>query len=837
MTIRKFYTFRVNDTTPDDHIGRIGEITYRDGFLYYHDGSTPGGEIIGGGGSGGGPTSWSSITGKPSFATVATSGSYTDLINKPSIPTDINDLTDADGLLANTGDFVFSGGTASLPAGGTMVLDTFQVGGNKQSTLTLSTSGISSLDVGNNLRLRLGNGTGSEKDWILGSDGSIRFPDTTVQTTAYTGSYNDLTNKPTIPDLTGYATESWVNSQGFGSSGGANTGDVVFSYGTLSNPEDNTVRLQSQSINQIASYNFTPQGGDYSTTVWDGQNITFNDPTQAIYDAIWALTDVSVVEVQVGSTWYTVTYAGSSTPGMPAAATLFVNESAVGGPLNIDNVQITINQGTTSYVEIAGTDFRVDVQDDIRMYGNDAFRLVNRSTNAGIEIQTNDGNNVWNFKSDGKLQLPSGGDIIDDNGNSVLSGGSSSGWGPGNNIVQNVDTDLRLVVQDPGENNYRIDLAIEDDAGTVKTRMEMDYDRVQIEAGNGQNQWRFESSGQFRIPGNINTYDKDIEIIAMNAGTAGNITIKAVSNVNDIHYSQVQLTQSGVTITTDMDGTPGGKSFEFRDTGVLVLPVGGDIQDSTGTSVLGGGGTTLPADASGYLNNNGSGTLTWVAGNPTGSGMLPYNGVTVLSNTTTADWTEYTLSGTMDAFYDWNNNYTTITLSSQTAYGKEITVNTKNLWINDSKINSNDYLVIAFPSTPSVGDVFTVPIVNTLTTVNAGSFVVGETYTISSVGTTNWTSIGAVYGGAGQSFVATGAGSGTGTATTTAGAKKVIFKPASGHRAQSMAQGQLGPVVFGQGGTYDFMYVDLGGQNAGNPLTWVYAGVIDSIPSWYQFYF
>lgn len=30
---------------------------------------------------------WSTITGKPSFATVATSGSYNDLNNKPTIPT------------------------------------------------------------------------------------------------------------------------------------------------------------------------------------------------------------------------------------------------------------------------------------------------------------------------------------------------------------------------------------------------------------------------------------------------------------------------------------------------------------------------------------------------------------------------------------------------------------------------------------------------------------------------------------------------------------------------------------------------------------------------------
>jgi len=88
MTARKIYTFRLNDATPDDHIGRVGEITYRDGYLYYHDGATAGGELINGGGSGGGgPTSWSSVTGKPSFAAVATSGSYADLTGKPTLTT------------------------------------------------------------------------------------------------------------------------------------------------------------------------------------------------------------------------------------------------------------------------------------------------------------------------------------------------------------------------------------------------------------------------------------------------------------------------------------------------------------------------------------------------------------------------------------------------------------------------------------------------------------------------------------------------------------------------------------------------------------------------------
>jgi hypothetical protein len=55
----------------------------------------------------------------------------------------------------------------------------------------------------------------------------------TFATVATSGSYNDLTNKPTIPSLTGYATQSWVNSQGFAKgsflplTGGTLSGDLI----------------------------------------------------------------------------------------------------------------------------------------------------------------------------------------------------------------------------------------------------------------------------------------------------------------------------------------------------------------------------------------------------------------------------------------------------------------------------------------------------------------------------------------------------------------------------------------------------------------------------------
>jgi hypothetical protein len=51
-------------------------------------------------------------------------------------------------------------------------------------------------------------------------------------------------------------------------------------------------------------------------------------------------------------------------------------------------------------------------------------------------------------------------------------------------------------------------------------------------------------------------------------------------------------------------------------------------------------------------------------------------------------------------------------------------------------------------------------------TTDAGNFVIGKSYTITNVGTTNWVAIGATSSTLGVSFVATGEGSGTGQAST-----------------------------------------------------------------------
>jgi len=67
----------------------------------------------------GSPT-WSSITGKPSFATVATSGAYADLSGSP---TDISQFTDTTGILSST--LVYIGTTPpASPVNGRLWYDT-----------------------------------------------------------------------------------------------------------------------------------------------------------------------------------------------------------------------------------------------------------------------------------------------------------------------------------------------------------------------------------------------------------------------------------------------------------------------------------------------------------------------------------------------------------------------------------------------------------------------------------------------------------------------------------------------------------------------------------------
>ena len=126
---------------------------------------------------------WDDITNKPDFKTVATSGSYNDLTNKPIIPTKTSQLTN-DSSFVN--DYQLSGKQDKLTSGTNIKTI------NNQSIL-----GSGNIDI---------QGGGSE---------SVAWGDITgkpdFKAVAISGSYDDLTNKPTIPTKTSELT----NDSGF----------------------------------------------------------------------------------------------------------------------------------------------------------------------------------------------------------------------------------------------------------------------------------------------------------------------------------------------------------------------------------------------------------------------------------------------------------------------------------------------------------------------------------------------------------------------------------------------------------------------------------------------
>ena len=146
-----------------------------------------------------------------SLATVATSGDYDDLSNKPTIPTvpsNVSAFTNDAGYTTNTG----------------------TITGITMNGASKGTSGV--VDLGTVITEHQSLSGYATETWV-GQQGFAESAD--LATVATSGDYDDLTNKPTIPvvptdvsafnndagyltqhqSLAGYATETWVGQQGY----------------------------------------------------------------------------------------------------------------------------------------------------------------------------------------------------------------------------------------------------------------------------------------------------------------------------------------------------------------------------------------------------------------------------------------------------------------------------------------------------------------------------------------------------------------------------------------------------------------------------------------------
>lgn len=174
---------------------------------------------------------WASITGKPTFAAVATSGSYNDLTNKPTIP------------------FAYI-----LPIASSTVLGGVKIG----SGIRISSGVISA--------------TYTSVGAAAASHTHTASQVTGLATVATSGSYNDLTNKPSIPSLSGYATQNWVTSQGYLTSIPAATSST---YGGIQIGYTTSGRNYAVQLSNGKAYVNVPWT-DTNTTYTAGTNISIS---------------------------------------------------------------------------------------------------------------------------------------------------------------------------------------------------------------------------------------------------------------------------------------------------------------------------------------------------------------------------------------------------------------------------------------------------------------------------------------------------------------------------------------------------------------------------------
>ena len=140
--------------------------------------------------------SYNDLTDKPTLATVATSGSYNDLTDKPSFSGSYNDLTDKPTLFSGSYNDLTDKPTLATVATSGSYNDLT----DKPTLATVATSG-SYNDLTDKPTLATVATSGSYNDLTDKPSFSGSYNDLTDKPTLFSGSYNDLTDKPTLASV------------------------------------------------------------------------------------------------------------------------------------------------------------------------------------------------------------------------------------------------------------------------------------------------------------------------------------------------------------------------------------------------------------------------------------------------------------------------------------------------------------------------------------------------------------------------------------------------------------------------------------------------------------
>lgn len=261
------------------------------------------------------PQSWAAITGKPTFATVATSGDYADLSNKPSIPatqvqTDWNAATGLGVLLNKPATFPPSAhtqawstitGTPTTRAG-YGITDAYPLSGNPSGFLTAITSGQVTAALGFTPY------DASNPSAYVNQSGARSAISLTTTGTSGAATYSAATGVLNVPNYASSGGTVISIAAGSGLSGG-----TITTTGTISMPNTGTAGTYNGSVTTDAQGRVTA-----------GASLSINDSPGRSLVTSTSANGYQISATRAAHACYEGSISTTSTIGGPSAATVFL---------------------------------------------------------------------------------------------------------------------------------------------------------------------------------------------------------------------------------------------------------------------------------------------------------------------------------------------------------------------------------------------------------------------------------------------------------------------------------------------------------------------------------
>ena len=335
-----------------------------------------------------------------------------------------NDITFPDSTtqttaFTGTGDITFNGDIIS----GTQGSVTF---GDAQNTVAIVSDQIP-------VKVQINDALGDpDQVWLFGVDGSLAFPDATVQTTAWTGVAPRVESEDAVEirvNLTDSTTHTWR----FGEDGDLNIPGNISQRGSpgLTLGSSHNVYIVGDQGDNNRTWTFDGTSGDTAlpngTIIADdgsdGIEIVMPTTTAQANTFKWIFNDLafgtSTLTLQAGTLYTNLSswYFGFNDNGNGALKVdrdgQYINwfYSGEGGGKLIFGAPAGNNAGDANAIELKATD------GDVYLTSTESVKITVDADDSSAR--------VWTFDPTGVLSLPAGGDIVDSTGASVLGGGGS----------------------------------------------------------------------------------------------------------------------------------------------------------------------------------------------------------------------------------------------------------------------------------------------------------------------------------------------------------------------------------------------------------------------------